>query len=59
MNLINNLVSLNFNEKDFEKKKSKNKLYEEEFKTWLANDKVYAKIYFEKMYIDSPFLVLQ
>ena len=55
MNLINNLVSLNFNEKDFEKKKSKNKLYEEEFETWLANDKVYAKIYFEKMYIDSPF----
>ena len=55
MNLINNLVSLNFNEKDFEKKKSKNKLYEEEFDTWLVNDRVYAKIYFEKIYIDSPF----
>lgn len=45
----------NFNEKDFEKKKSKNKLYEEELQTWRVNDKVYAKIYFERIYVDSSF----
>ena len=45
----------NFNEEDFEKKKSKNKLYEEELQTWHANDKVYAKIYFERIYADSSF----
>lgn len=45
----------NFNEEDFEKKKSKNKLYEEELETWHVNDKVYAKIYFERIYVDSSF----
>ena len=45
----------NFNEENFEKKKSKNKLYEEELQTWRANDKVYAKIYFERIYVDSSF----
>lgn len=45
----------NFNEEDFEKKKSKNKLYEEELQTWRVNDKVYAKIYFERIYVDSSF----
>lgn len=45
----------NFNEEDFEKKKSKNKLYEEELETWHINDKVYAKIYFERIYVDSSF----
>ena len=50
MNLINNLIPSNFNEEDFEKKKSKNKLYKEEYKTWRVNDKVYAKIYFESKY---------
>ena len=55
MNLINNLMPSNFNEEDFEKKKSKNKLYEEELQTWYVNDKVYAKIYFERIYVDSSF----
>lgn len=55
MNLINNLMPSNFNEEDFEKKKSKNKLYEEELQTWRFNDKVYAKIYFERIYVDSSF----
>ena len=55
MNLINNLMPSNFNEEDFEKKKSKNKLYEEELQTWHINDKVYAKIYFERIYVDSSF----
>lgn len=55
MNLINNLMPSNFNEEDFEKKKSKNKLYEEELQTWHLNDKVYAKIYFERIYVDSSF----
>ena len=55
MNLINNLMPSNFNEEDFEKKKSKNKLYEEELQTWHVNDKVYAKIYFERVYVDSSF----
>ena len=50
MNLINNLIPSNFNKEDFEKKKSKNKLYKEEYKTWRVNDKVYAKIYFESKY---------
>ena len=55
MNLIDNLMPSNFNEEDFEKKKSKNKLYEEELQTWRFNDKVYAKIYFERIYVDSSF----
>lgn len=55
MNLINNFISSNVNEEDFEKKKSKNKLYEEELQTWRVNDKVYAKIYFERIYVDSSF----
>lgn len=55
MNLIDNLMPSNFNEEDFEKKKSKNKLYEEELQTWRVNDKVYAKIYFERIYVDSSF----
>lgn len=55
MNLINNLMPSNFNEEDFEKKISKNKLYEEELQTWHINDKVYAKIYFERIYVDSSF----
>ena len=53
MNLINNLIPSNFNKEDFEKKKSKNKLYKEEYKIWRVNDKVYAKIYFERVNIDS------
>ena len=31
MNLINNLMPSTFNKEDFEKKKSKNKLYKEEY----------------------------
>ena len=47
----------NFNKEDFEKKKSKNKLYKEEYQTWCVNDKVYAKIYFEGVDIDSSFKI--
>ena len=55
MNLINNFISSNVNEEDFEKIKSKNKLYKEELQTWHVNDKVYAKIYFERLNIDHSF----
>ena len=55
MNLIDNLMPSNFNEEDFEKIKSKNKLYKEELQTWHINNKVYAKIYFERIYVDSSF----
>ena len=57
MNLINNLMPSNFNEEDFEKKKSKNKLFKEEIETWRVNDKVYAKIYFERVDFDSSFKI--
>lgn len=49
MNLINNLIPSSLNKKDFLKKISKNKLYKDELEHWHFNDKIYAKIYFERV----------